>query len=325
MILAVTPDPALAVTIAPRRLEVGRTVRIPASTARAAGKGVDVARVLHARGMPVLAIAAIGGAAGAEFARELEHAGVPHDLVRTQRATRRTYAIVDDADTTNLDEAGAPSRPSEVSAVEARVERHLHAASVLVVSGPSPPGTPPEDRVRMLDAAARCDVVTIVDAGGAALIEAVDHGADLVQPSRDELAAVTGLRSPLDGARWLAARGRSTVLASLGPDGMLLVTPEQRVWRSRLPSAMRGGTTGAGDAAVAAVAAVAARAHADGARSRWQRGDDALATMLRLATAWSAAAMLHPLAGSIADPTQLVVGVAVHEVGDGGDAARRHG
>ena len=56
---------------------------------------------------------------------------------------------------------------------------------------------------------------------------------------------------------------------------------------ARLPEPLAGNATGAGDAAVAAAAAVLADGETDPER------------LLRRATAWSAAAVLMPLAGEI--------------------------
>jgi fructose-1-phosphate kinase PfkB-like protein len=78
------------------------------------------------------------------------------------------------------------------------------------------------------------------------------------------------------------------VLLSLGADGMLAVTASE-VLHARLDAPLAGNPTGAGDAGVAACAVL----YADGIRDP--------ETILRRATAWSAAAVLMPLAGEISD------------------------
>jgi fructose-1-phosphate kinase PfkB-like protein len=81
------------------------------------------------------------------------------------------------------------------------------------------------------------------------------------------------------------------VLVSLGEDGMIAVDARDpnQVYHARLPRALDGNPTGAGDAGVAAVA----QCVADGV-------SDPL-VILRRATAYSAAAVLMPVAGEIAD------------------------
>jgi fructose-1-phosphate kinase PfkB-like protein len=131
-------------------------------------------------------------------------------------------------------------------------------------------------------------VPAVVDAVGAALLAAASAGADVVKPTSAELSLTTGVTAPIAGARILLEHGAGLALVSLGADGMLAVTPEKAL-HARLPQPLEGNPTGAGDAAVAAVAVHLAQ------------GDEDLIAMLERATAWSAAAVLRPLAGEIAD------------------------
>ena len=73
---------------------------------------------------------------------------------------------------------------------------------------------------------------------------------DLVKPNADELAGITGTTEPLRAARAAQRRGAHSVAASLGPEGMLLVTPEG-TWQAGPPRSLTGNPTGAGDSAVA--------------------------------------------------------------------------
>ncbi len=94
------------------------------------------------------------------------------------------------------------------------------------------------------------------------------------------------MADPIEGARSLIARGAGLVLLSLGDEGMYAVTAD-RMLRARLSEPLAGNPTGAGDAAVAAAATLLAD------------GDDDPEHILCRATAWSAAAVLMPLAGEI--------------------------
>ena len=59
----------------------------------------------------------------------------------------------------------------------------------------------------------------------------------------------------LEAIAALRELGARAVVASLGPDGLLASTVDGRAWRARLPRALSGNPTGAGDACVAALAA----------------------------------------------------------------------
>lgn len=81
LILSVTPNPAMDVTYDVSHLTVGDVNRVDQVRRRAGGKGVNVARVVTQLGESALIVAPVGGAAGAEFATELDAAGLAHRLV----------------------------------------------------------------------------------------------------------------------------------------------------------------------------------------------------------------------------------------------------
>jgi hypothetical protein len=288
MILTVTPNPALDLTWRVERLVEGGTHRADAGIARAGGKGLNVARVAHAEGAPVLAITTAGGRVGEEFAAELGASGVAHALVPVVAETRRSIAVVDDAlgDTTIINERGVNPTDAEWGALLAEVVERLPSARVLVISGSLPPGAPDALLPMLIAVGKDAGVPVIADTSGPALLRAADAGATVLKPNAAELAEATGISDPVEGARSLLDRGAELVLLSLGADGMLAVTASDLV-HARLDEPLAGNPTGAGDAGVAACAVL----YAEGVRDPEQ--------ILRRATAWSAAAVLMPLAGDI--------------------------
>jgi len=289
MILTVTPNPALDLTWHVEHLTFGGSHRADAGVARAGGKGLNVARVAHAQGASVLALATAGGGSGVEFAAELASSGVPHALVEVAGATRRSIAVVDErlGDTTIVNERGVNPSDQEWAALLGEVVDRLPSASVLVISGSLPPGAPEQLLPVLIGVGLDAGVPVIVDTSGPALLRAADAGASVLKPNAAELAEATGIADPVEGARSLLERGVGLVLLSLGAEGMLAVTASE-VIHARLDTPLAGNPTGAGDAAVAACAVLYAEGERDPER------------ILRRATAWSAAAVLMPLAGEIA-------------------------
>lgn len=290
MILTVTLNPALDLTWHVEHLAFGGSHRADAGIARAGGKGLNVARVVHAHGVPVAAIATVGGGTGVEFAAELSASGVPHVLVEVAGATRRSIAVVDEqrGDTTIVNERGVNPSDAEWAALLAEVVERLPSASVLVISGSLPPGAPDQLLPVLIGVGRDGGVPVIVDTSGPALLRAADAGASVLKPNAAELTEATGIADPLEGARSLIDRGVELVLLSLGAEGMLAVTASGAL-HARLDAPLAGNPTGAGDAAVAACAVLFAEGERDPER------------ILRRATAWSAAAVLMPLAGEISD------------------------
>lgn len=290
MILTVTPNPALDLTWHVDRLIVGETHRADAGAARAGGKGLNVARVAHAQGASVFALTTAGGRTGGEFAAELDASGIPNVLIEVAGDTRRSVAIVDEqlGDTTVVNERGVNPADAEWAALLAEVVDRLAGARVLVISGSLPPGAPETLLPILIGVGRDAGVPVIVDTSGPALLTAAGAGASVLKPNAAELAEATGVADPVEGARSLIARGAELVLLSLGADGMLAVTASG-VLHARLDAPLAGNPTGAGDAGVAACAVL----YADGVRDPER--------VLRRATAWSAAAVLMPLAGEIHD------------------------
>jgi 1-phosphofructokinase family hexose kinase len=339
MIVTVTANPALDLTWHVASLTLGGVHRADAGRARAGGKGLNVARIAHAQGAAVVAVTTTGGEAGVEFAAELEASGVPHLLVRVAASTRRSIALVDEAegDTTIVNEHGVAPTAGEWAALKNAVAAVLSDAAaggvqradagapgVLVISGSFPPGTPDDLLPALIGIGRDAGATVIADTSGPALLVAADAGASVLKPNEHELRDATGLDDPVDGARELLRRGAELVLLSLGKNGMLAVSaagadpadatdagsrpdagipselappaavtstavtqPAVHVLHARLESPLAGNPTGAGDAGVAACAVLMDAGIRDPER------------ILRRATAWSAAAVLMPLAGDI--------------------------
>lgn len=288
MIVTVTPNPALDLTWHVAQITPGASHRADTGVARAGGKGLNVARVAHAQGGDVIAVTTAGGPTGAEFAAELATSGVPHVLVPVAAATRRSIALVDEAlgDTTIVNERGVTPTADEWQALMDATAVAVRTADVLVISGSLPPGAPDDLLARLIRLGREAGAAVIVDTSGPALLQAAEAGASVLKPNQTELVEATGIEDPIAGARDLLHRGAGLVLLSRGADGMFAITADRLV-QAAPPAALAGNPTGAGDAAVAACAVLMDAGIHDPVR------------IIRRATAWSAAAVLMPLAGEI--------------------------
>ncbi|ASO21186.1 tagatose 6-phosphate kinase [Actinoalloteichus hoggarensis] len=287
MILVVTANPALDVTYTVPVLTPGTMSRASSVHRRAGGKGVNVARVLHALGAPTLALVPCGGGDGRLVGADLAAAGLPHELSSIAGPTRRTVTILSAADgtVTLVNEPGPLVSASEWDAVVSAVRRRVPRASALVCAGSLPPGAPVDGYAELIDLARQGGVPTVLDTSGEALLAGIAAGPDLVKPNATELCEATGTDDPLTGALRMRARGARTVFVSLGAEGMLAVT-DGAAWRAGVPRRLRGNTTGAGDAAVAGASMELA------ARRPWPE-------VLRSAVSVSSASVLGAYAGDL--------------------------
>lgn len=290
MIVTVTLNAALDVTYTVERLTLHRSHRVTSVTEVAGGKGVNVASVLAGRGVPVIATGLLGGRTGERVRADLDARGLAHRFSPCAGESRRAVTVVSEADgdATVLNEPGPTVTDEEWQAFLADLRALLAEVrpDVVVASGSLPRGIPTEAYAAVVRAAHEVGALAVVDSSAQALLAALPAGPDLVKPNRDELAEVTGAADPVAGARLLIERGAREVVVSAGADGLVDVTATGEVVRAGLEQPLAGNPTGAGDAVVAALAA----GLASGRRVR-----EALAD----AVAWSAAAVLHPLAGRV--------------------------
>ncbi|MFF9626331.1 1-phosphofructokinase family hexose kinase [Streptomyces griseosporeus] len=253
MILTVTLNTALDITYHVRSLRPHASHRVSEVLERPGGKGVNVARVLAALGHEVTVTGFAGGATG-RVVQELLTAtpGVVDALVPVAGATRRTIAVVDEesGDTTQLNEPGPAITPVEWNAFQDRYEALLASASAVALCGSLPPGLPVGAYAGLVRTARAAGVPVLLDTSGEPLRRAVAARPDLIKPNADELAELTGSHEPLRATQDARRRGARAVVASLGAEGLLAVTPEGR-WRATPPVRLRGNPTGAGDSAVA--------------------------------------------------------------------------
>lgn len=287
MILTVTLNTALDLTYAVPALVPHGSHRVTEVTERPGGKGVNVARVLSALGHTTVVTGFAGGSTGAVL-RELLGAlpqGPADALVTVAGNTRRTLAVVDrtTGDTTQLNEPGPHIGADEWAAFLGTFGELLPEAEAVALCGSLPPGIHVGAYAELVRLARSAGVPVLLDTGGEPLRRGIAARPDLVKPNADELAQLTGAREPLRATRDARRRGAHSVVASLGADGLLAVTPDG-TFRAAPPSAVRGNPTGAGDSAVAGL--LSALAEGLGWQDRLTR-----------AVALSTATVLAPAAG----------------------------
>jgi len=330
MIITVTPNPALDITYRVGHLVPGESHRVGNPVERAGGKGLNTAGTLAAMGHDVLAIAAVGEPVRS-FAADLTSRGIRHLLVPGTGATRRSVAVVDSSGAATLfNEAGAavPDHVwDELLGALARACTNP-SARVLTVSGSLPPDTPPDLVRRLVVVAHRAGLAVVLDISGPALVRALEARPEIVKPNRSEAATTVGDPAAVAAsgpepagalARALTTGGARAAVVSDGRAGLSLAAGPVNL-RAWLPTPLKGNATGAGDALTAALAADLDRggflqALVPGAPPGEAPGAEAWAAALRRAVAWSAAAVLQPVAGTIdpADVERLLPTVEIEE------------
>lgn len=287
MILTVTLNAAIDVTYRVESLILHSSNRVRDMHQHAGGKGINVARVLHALGHDVTVTGLAGGHTGEQIHADLAASGLRDALVAVAGDSRRTVAIVDGTDATLLNEPGAAVTLDEWIHFVARFRKQVMKSRVVVLAGSLPPGMPEGAYAVLCEAAHAGGVPVLLDSSGSPLQAGLAGHPDVIKPNGVELADLTPTDDVIAAAEALRARGAGAVVVSLGAEGVVAVAREG-CWRARPPQPVRGNSTGAGDALVAALAAGIANG-----RNWPERLIDAVAL--------SAATVLSPVAGSF-DP-----------------------
>lgn len=302
-LFAVTPNPALDITLTLPSLQPGASHRVPAAVRRLGGKGINVAAVAAEQGIESVALGPVSAASFAEFEAHCDYGSgvrLPENLRQaftdTPTPLRSTIAIhqTDDSSTSIVNEAGS-SHPTEVfSTILDRLADELGKSSgnSVSLSGSFPPEAPGGLIPRLTDICRSSGSPLVVDTYGDPLLQACDHGATVVTPNADELRTTTGYTDVSAGAQELLRRGAELVVVTLGSEGIFAATRDAASGiHVSLTEPLSGNPTGAGDALTAALASALLGGH--------ELTESSLPEVLSRAVCWSAAAVLSPAAGSI--------------------------
>jgi tagatose 6-phosphate kinase len=291
-ILCIGTTPAVQRVMVFRKLAVGAVNRAATTIDGAAGKSVNVAKVLHALGESVLATGFLGGARG-EFVRSvLRERGIVLAFVPGGEQTRQCTTVIDESAgaQTELVEESRPVPPESYEKLMRFIRRRVPGCRAVVMSGTLTPGAPADFYFECTRVARAAGVVSLVDAQGPALFEALKAKPSLVKPNRAELAATVGRAvknqaAVVSAMRELRELGAERVVVTAGKEPTLAFDG-RNVWRVHGPRILAVNPIGSGDAFAA------------GLVWRLLRGDD-LGEACRWASATGAANALTLMAGEV--------------------------
>lgn len=268
MIVTVTANPSLDRTASlAEPLRRGEVHRLTGATVEAGGKGVNVARVIHQAGEPVLAV--FPASNDDPFLTLIGALGVPHTSVPMDGRVRMNITLTEpDGTTTKLNEPGQPLTAAEVEHLTDAILQAGKQAEWVVLSGSLPPGLPADWYAQLVPTLRSQGCRIAVDTSDKPLIalaEAFPEAApDLIKPNGDELAQLIGAdavdleqaaakgdaSATIEAATVLTSRGVGAVLATLGGAGAVLVTKDISL-RATPPPILVASTVGAGDSSLA--------------------------------------------------------------------------
>lgn len=269
-VLIAGPNLTIDRTLTIEELRPGEVLRFHGAEVTPGGKGVNVARVARALGVPALLVGFTPGRTGAAAAELIADEGLHLRPVPTDGEMRSAAVIIERSGrVTVMNEPGPSIGPEDWERYEAAVVRGLAGHSVLVCSGSVPPGTPPDGYARLTKLAATVGAVAVVDATGPVLDAALQSAPAVVSPNlpeaegllygrADETVEVGQLDEVQSRAEKAAAelvrRGARAAVVTAGAAGAAVADGRAVSWHSAHAVTVRN-PIGAGDALVGGLAA----------------------------------------------------------------------
>ena len=258
-ILTLTVNPALdRITIVDRLVFEDRAY-IESTTEAAGGRGINAARVLTSFGASATAITTSGRDVGRKFEGRLEADTFGKEVVKIRNAIRINLTISDRQGLSiKLNERGPVLSKMEQEKLLKATEKLLPDASWLMLCGSLPPSVDAHFYTKLIEAAAKHKVETLLDTDGDALLHGLEAHPTIVKPNQSEAERLlnTALitRSQLiDAVQRIKSLGAKSVILSLGGRGAIAATSSEGVLEVTPPVVDARCPIGAGDAMAAAI------------------------------------------------------------------------
>ena len=257
MIHTLTLNPAIDRSIVVRELNIDDANRVVSERHFAAGKGVDVSRVLVELGGDTIAFGFAGGYAGQELEDRLELAGVRTDFVHLSTETRINVVVRDlrTNSITALNAGGPQATQGEYELLLKKLQEHEFAPGFFAISGSAPPGVPKDVYRDIALMAKEKSQKVVIDADGELLKHGIEAKPFMIKPNSHELQRlvgheVKGIDAILSAVDIVRTAGVENVLASMGSEGALLVCDEG-TFLAKPPPIKAVSPVGSGDSLVA--------------------------------------------------------------------------
>ena len=240
-----------------------------------AGKSVNVAKVLKALGELPVATGFLGGDRGEFLRAALAEKDIESDFVTVSAETRQCITVIDESAGTHTElvEESHPVEPADFDKLMAVIRRRVPECRAVVMSGTIVSGGPMNLYFDCTQLAEHAGVLSVVDAQGTALLEALKARPGLVKPNRAELAATVDRQladeaDAMQAMRELRERGAQRVVVTAGKEPVLAFDGKS-FWRITVPRIKAVNTIGSGDAFTAGLAWRLVRGDDLGEACRW--------------------------------------------------------
>lgn len=257
MITTVTLNAALDKTYYLPQWVRGQVSRVQEVRLAPGGKGINVAKVLHALGSNALASGYVGGSNGRLISSLLSEQGMKHDFVVLEEESRMNLNIISTSDgcSTELLEPGPKVEPSSITQLTSKLRKLAERSKIMVFSGSLPPGTNTDLYFHLIEVVKLTGCRIFLDTSGAALLAGIKARPHFIKPNEQELCQILqqeqlDMEMVPDYIRTIMNQGIESLAVSLGEKGAVAGCNGQ-IFRIHAPKVCTVNPVGCGDAFVA--------------------------------------------------------------------------
>ncbi|HGS4723827.1 TPA: 1-phosphofructokinase [Vibrio cholerae] len=255
-VVTITLNPALDLTGSVNQLNVGSVSLVRQSSLHAAGKGVNVAKVLSELGAQVTVTGFLGRDNQELFCQLFEQLGVQDAFIRIAGATRINVKLVEQSGAvSDINFPGIQVTEADIEAFEATLQRLAQDHDYFVLAGSLPQGISPQRCAGWIAQLRSMNKKVLFDSSRDALLAGLDAKPWLIKPNDEELSQwcgreLTTLTDCQQAAVELAQKQIENIVISMGAEGVMWLHENQ--WLHAKPPKMPVvSTVGAGDTLVA--------------------------------------------------------------------------
>lgn len=255
-IVCISLNPALDLTGTLPHIDLGNVNRVQASELHAAGKGLNVARVLSDLGAEVTITGFIGIENQQVFKQAFSSLRLTDECIRVSGATRINVKLVtQDNNVTDINFPSFEVNKTALSNFEKKLMELAEDHDYFVLTGSLPKGITPEKCAQWINDLYRIGKKVIFDSSERALTVGVKSQPYLIKPNIDELSQllnekITTLSELQAVLPLLDQYNIPNIVISLGAEGVVWYREEETLY-AKPPSMPIVSTVGAGDTLVA--------------------------------------------------------------------------
>ena len=255
MIYTITFNPALDYISQVENFKIGKINRTKTEKILPGGKGLNVSTVLKNLGIESTALGFIAGFTGEELKRSIEEKGIKTDFIKVEKGITRINVKISSNEETALNGNGPEITEEDINKLLEKIEK-ITKEDMVILAGNIPRCINNDIYEIICKTLEKNNVTFVVDATKELLMNVLKYKPFLIKPNKEELEEtfkekIETTEEIIVHAKKLQQIGAQNVLISLGGEGAILVTTEEKEYYSKAPKGKVLNTVGAGDSMVA--------------------------------------------------------------------------